>query len=59
LIIPNTGSIIPNPGSSTVQHGPYRAYVRALPQYIPGHGVWKYKTALKNLIPVRKKARFV
>jgi len=42
-----------------VRPGPYRDYVRALPQYIPGHGVRRYKTALKNLIPVRKKARFV
>jgi len=49
--------IIPNAGSGTVRHGPYRPYVRALPQYIPGHGVMRYKTALKNLIPVRKKAR--
>lgn len=49
--------IIPNAGSGTVRHGPYRAYVRASPQYIPGHGVRKYKPALKNLIPVRKKAR--
>ncbi|XP_021928372.1 multidrug resistance-associated protein 5-like isoform X2 [Zootermopsis nevadensis] len=41
----------------SIRHGPYRAYVRTSPQYIPGHGVRKYKTALKNLIPVRKKAK--
>ncbi|GFG38298.1 hypothetical protein Cfor_11595 [Coptotermes formosanus] len=49
--------IIPNAGSSTARHGPYRAYVRASPQYIPSHGIRKYKTTLKNLIPIRKKAR--
>lgn len=49
--------IIPNAESGKVRHGLYRPYVRALPQYNPGHGVTRYKTALKNLIPVRKKAR--
>lgn len=46
-------------GGSMVRHGPYRAYVYASPQYTPGRGIRKYKTALKNLIPVRKEARFV
>ncbi|XP_023713114.1 multidrug resistance-associated protein 5 isoform X5 [Cryptotermes secundus] len=44
-------------GGSMVRHGPYRAYVYAPPQYTPGRGIRKYKTALKNLIPVRKEAR--
>jgi hypothetical protein len=50
---------IPEEDGSVVTHGPYRAYMCTSPQYIPGRGIRKYKTALKNLIPVRKKARFV
>ena len=42
-----------------VKHGPYRAYVRTTPQYIPSHGVRRYKHALKSLIPVRRVPRFV
>jgi hypothetical protein len=49
----------PREGGSMVTHGPYRAYVCASPQYTPGRGIRKYKTALKNLIPIRKEARFV
>ena len=41
-----------------VKHSPYRAYVRTTPQYIPSHGVRRYKSALKSLIPVRRKPRF-
>jgi hypothetical protein len=49
----------PEEDDGMVRHGPYRAYMCTSPQYIPGRGVRKYKTALKNLIPIRKKARFV
>ncbi|XP_069692470.1 ATP-binding cassette sub-family C member 5-like isoform X3 [Periplaneta americana] len=44
-------------GSGATKQAPYRAYTRTSPQYISGHGVGKYKTALKNLIPIRKNAR--
>lgn len=50
---------VPTAEGNVIRHGPYRAYVRTSPQYIPGHGIRKYKTALKNLIPIRKKARSV
>ncbi|XP_063238702.1 ATP-binding cassette sub-family C member 5-like isoform X1 [Bacillus rossius redtenbacheri] len=36
---------------------PYRPYLRTTAQYIPGQRFSRYRNALKNLIPVRKKQR--
>ncbi|KAK7871844.1 hypothetical protein R5R35_006438 [Gryllus longicercus] len=33
---------------------PYREYMETAPQYIPGQGISRYMSSLKNLIPVRK-----